>query len=60
MQKVGCVPPALLWCFACLSVEPQEEPAVTFGESDACIGEYHDAALTREWPLLNAVVAQHF
>jgi hypothetical protein len=33
----GCVPPALLWCFACLAVEPGEEPAVTFDESDACI-----------------------
>ena len=30
--------PALLWCFACLSVEEGEEPCVTFDESDATIG----------------------
>eukprot|EP01045_Picozoa_sp_COSAG04_P010891 COSAG04_NODE_683_length_11182_cov_15.270775_6_plen_310_part_00 len=34
----GSVPPALLWCFACLSVEEGEEPCVTFDESDATIG----------------------
>ena len=38
-QPAGCVPPALLWCFACLAVEEHEEPAVTFDESDACVGE---------------------
>ena len=32
------MPPALLWCFACLSVEEGEEPCVTFDESDATIG----------------------
>ena len=31
------MPPALLWCFACLAVEAGEEPVVTFDESDACV-----------------------
>ena len=34
----GCVPPALLWSFACLAAEPEEEPEITFDETDACIG----------------------
>ena len=38
-QPAGCVPPALLWCFACLAAEEHEEPTVTFDESDACIGK---------------------
>ena len=33
----GPLPPALLWCFACLACGAGEEPEVTFDEAESCL-----------------------
>lgn len=33
----GCVPPALLYCFACLGADVGEAPEVTFDEAEQCL-----------------------